>query len=775
MRFSDEFYEDEVRSGFYIPGIMKSAWAMQLTVLEKIERVCQKYGLTYYAEYGTILGAVRHNGFIPWDDDLDISMKREDYEKFCKVAPKELPKEYEILSIHTGSKDYRELLTRVNGRKEITTEPNALEKSNRHPYIQGIDIFCLDYVPRDENRAQYIRDVVTLSKQTAQQLEAPLPDMIRVKEMLNKLQSMTGATFDMKKDLIRQLDMLTERTFGSVKETDADNIALMHSWFNSNGKNCFPKEYYSDVVWMPFESYRMPVPVGYNNILRFKYGDYMRAVKSGGGHDYGFREQEEPFEAAAGVQPYRYKYNKADLKNTEREAYRKPGQQVLAFVDVLMELHNGIKAFVEAGDYQSAANMLVQCQQSAISLGDVIDSLGKGDSETIHGLEEYCEILFNCYEKIEETVNGIEANSIEENNIEENSSRDDNCSGLADYIYEALNNTLGKARNLAQKEIAGRREIVFVIYIPKYWDRLEAIYREICKEPDADVFVIAPPYYTKQYNGQKIELFERFKNLENRVKLTEYDAYDFKGRHPDMIFIQQPYDDCNFSVSTHPYFYCGNLKKYTEKLIYVPCFGEDDVTLSDERAYMNMDSYVTMPGLMHADEVWLFSEEMRNTYIRKLTEFAGAETENIWKNKIKNSRLEYPEAIDEINTAEPGSRKRMLFTNSVATLLENGNDLVAKLRSVLQIFKCNTEKIELIWHPLPGIYETAVQLGLECADQYKAIVDEYISEGWGIYDTDSSINELVKACDAYYGDASVLAQEIRRYNKPVMIMDVSIV
>lgn len=89
MDFSTDFYRDEVRYGFYIPTAIKQAWAAELMVLGEIDRICRKYNIKYYAEWGTLLGAVRHGGFVPWDDDMDIGMLREDYIRFRKVAPRE--------------------------------------------------------------------------------------------------------------------------------------------------------------------------------------------------------------------------------------------------------------------------------------------------------------------------------------------------------------------------------------------------------------------------------------------------------------------------------------------------------------------------------------------------------------------------------------------------------------------------------------------------------------------------------------------------------------
>ena len=91
LEFSAEFFLDEVREGFYISSIMKRYWAAQLTVLAEIDKVCKKYDIPWYADCGTLLGGVRHGGFIPWDDDMDICMLRHDYIKFISVAKDELP------------------------------------------------------------------------------------------------------------------------------------------------------------------------------------------------------------------------------------------------------------------------------------------------------------------------------------------------------------------------------------------------------------------------------------------------------------------------------------------------------------------------------------------------------------------------------------------------------------------------------------------------------------------------------------------------------------
>ena len=102
MELTREFFYDEVRDGFYIPGIMKRAWGAELTVFSEFDRVCRKYKLPYYATGGTLLAMLRDGKFIPWDDDIDIWMLRADYIRFCKIIKEELPWELSIDSIEVN-------------------------------------------------------------------------------------------------------------------------------------------------------------------------------------------------------------------------------------------------------------------------------------------------------------------------------------------------------------------------------------------------------------------------------------------------------------------------------------------------------------------------------------------------------------------------------------------------------------------------------------------------------------------------------------------------
>lgn len=86
MYFEDKFFEAEERCGYHISEKMKKVWAVELKLLDYFDQLCREHNLRYYIAYGTLLGAVRHQGFIPWDDDIDVVMFRDDYEKLKVIS-----------------------------------------------------------------------------------------------------------------------------------------------------------------------------------------------------------------------------------------------------------------------------------------------------------------------------------------------------------------------------------------------------------------------------------------------------------------------------------------------------------------------------------------------------------------------------------------------------------------------------------------------------------------------------------------------------------------
>ena len=103
MEIPKNFERKEIRCGWTVWPSTKRTWIVEMEMLAELDRICKKYDIKYFAEGGTLLGAVRHGGFIPWDDDVDIAMLREDYDKFCKVAPDEISAPLFFQDCHTDN------------------------------------------------------------------------------------------------------------------------------------------------------------------------------------------------------------------------------------------------------------------------------------------------------------------------------------------------------------------------------------------------------------------------------------------------------------------------------------------------------------------------------------------------------------------------------------------------------------------------------------------------------------------------------------------------
>ena len=289
--FSSDFFYDEVREGFFVTTMMKRYWAVQLKVLSHIARICNEHNIKWYADYGTLIGTVRHEGYIPWDDDLDICMLRPDWLRFFEIAEKELPEEYEILTIGT-QKGYSEITGRVVNSHAIDYSQEHMREYYGCPYVAGVDIFPLDGVYDDPikeaDRIQRVRDVSA--------------------EM-----SLLKSTGEINSDKYWSLLMKIEALYSECSCYDAENVAFM-PFFVSDGSHKYSKEIYDSIVRLPFENTFMNVMARYDEKLLADYGDYMRIIKGGGLHDYPvYSGQQEILKNSIGHNPFCYTLNYHEL------------------------------------------------------------------------------------------------------------------------------------------------------------------------------------------------------------------------------------------------------------------------------------------------------------------------------------------------------------------------------------------------------------------------------------------------------------------------------
>lgn len=140
------FAKEFILSAPYEKTVLEKLHRVQIEILNDFIMVCEKYDLTYFAIYGTAIGAVRHHGFIPWDDDIDVGMLRKDYEKFCGIFQKELGEKYNLL---TPEIDERYACTVTHIQKKGTKFVSQISKNMQYEQCIFIDIFPFDYVAKD--------------------------------------------------------------------------------------------------------------------------------------------------------------------------------------------------------------------------------------------------------------------------------------------------------------------------------------------------------------------------------------------------------------------------------------------------------------------------------------------------------------------------------------------------------------------------------------------------------------------------------------------------
>ncbi|MBR1450618.1 MAG: LicD family protein, partial [Lachnospiraceae bacterium] len=319
MNIDHVFYEDEIRCDYIIPSMIKRSWAAQIQILEDLNEACEEAQLKCYAEWGTLLGTIRHRGFIPWDDDMDVCMKRKDYDYLVNNYSSILPDNYSIVSFRSNP-DFKQMLCRVVSSDHYRFDADYMRKYSGLPVALGIDIFPFDYLSGDEEYESEREKRVRLVYEAVNELTYFDTPPEKLENRFRRIEAECSVRIDRKSDILLQLRLLLEKLFGEVEEADAKYVTLYPIWLDNHSYK-FPVEYYSKSISMPFENTRINVPVCYDAVLRKKYGTrYMEQVRSGGAHDYPYIDNHlgvlrENF----GFEWPTYRFNPGDFPGPDRK------------------------------------------------------------------------------------------------------------------------------------------------------------------------------------------------------------------------------------------------------------------------------------------------------------------------------------------------------------------------------------------------------------------------------------------------------------------------
>ena len=227
-----------------------------LVIMDEIDRVCKENNINYYLVGGSLLGAVRHKGFIPWDDDLDIAMPRQDWLRFIEIAPNSLNSNFSLDWITTNPK-YWQFFAKVS-------EKNTLfeENSNMKTFQTGIfvDIFPLDLSPAYNKSLNRIRSFVKVLKSA---ISFKYCKVNTITELCIKMISIIATPL--------MLQNIILRTLMNVQKKGCTHYANFGSQYKLE-KQTMPVEWYGDGTTLAFENRIYRVPVKYEQVLNSIYG-----------------------------------------------------------------------------------------------------------------------------------------------------------------------------------------------------------------------------------------------------------------------------------------------------------------------------------------------------------------------------------------------------------------------------------------------------------------------------------------------------------------------
>ncbi len=441
-------------------------------------------------------------------------------------------------------------------------------------------------------------------------------------------------------------------------------------------------------------------------------------------------------------------------------------KQMLTMIDLLDRANRTLKISLTAKhiNEEGIQQLLSDCQETAISIGSELEMLYGEGTESVQKLEEYCESLYQMTLVLDNPARRRE-------------------------ILKELIGQVRQTRNLVCGQIPDRLEAVFLPYKASMWDSLESVWMAAREDEDCDVYVVPIPYYDRNPDGTFSQYHYEADEMPDYVPVTHYENYDIQKRWPDIVFIHNPYDQYNYVTSVDPRFYAKELKKRTDTLVYIPYFVLGETDPDNKEAVKGIAHFCTVPAVLYADKVVVQSEDMRQIYINVLSEEYGEETRSEWERKIlglgspkfdkvqstRKDGVEIPESWQKIICKPDGSWKKIiLYNTSVSALLQYEDQMLEKMRSVFDTFMEAKEDVALLWRPHPLIEATINSMRPQLQEEYRKIVEEYKSAGWGIYDDSPELDRAIALCDAYYGDHSSLVALCQKTGKPIMIQNVDI-
>lgn len=279
-----EFLQPETRNEFYVDENRKKLWAISVDLLLEFDAVCKKHNLVYWLIGGSLLGVVRHKGFIPWDDDIDLCMPRDDYEKFIQLS-KEFDAPYFLQTAYTDPNFLYSVTRLRNSNTTCIVNTFKYQGFNQGIYVS---VFPLDYWEEEGGLERYNK-IKSLLQDNSAYMRKSKPD--KTEQDWERIKQHSGRN---PLDVYKEVHAIASQ-FNAQK---TDELALAICTVYPYGKLIFESKDFDNSIMGPFEDWSFPIPSGFDGILKKQYGDYMQfppVEKRGLWHSGVFIDPDRPY------------------------------------------------------------------------------------------------------------------------------------------------------------------------------------------------------------------------------------------------------------------------------------------------------------------------------------------------------------------------------------------------------------------------------------------------------------------------------------------------
>lgn len=404
-------------------------------------------------------------------------------------------------------------------------------------------------------------------------------------------------------------------------------------------------------------------------------------------------------------------------------------ERILQQLNTMQKCHEKL---LVAGNVNELITTLQNLQESAIAIGGEIEAAVTHEQEMIALLETYCEEIFLLSQN-------------------------------PDILQERLvffNELIDKVYRLVE-ERHSVYQVVFMPYNASMWDSLESIYKACSIDERCECLVVPIPYFHFEADKKEWTYCYEGERFPSELHILDYREYQLELEHPDVIYIHNPYDNCNHVTSVHPSYYSSELKKSTGKLIYVPYYVTSG-HVSEE--HLQLPVYYNMDYMIAQSEN--YKEAFKEMpFYDKIQPFGSPKLDRVIH--MSNQQIKLPEEWKICI----GNRKCMMLNTSINCFLTDGSLYIKKLRYVFEKIK-EDRRVALIWRPHPLLESTIASMRPHLMQEYSELVEYFKNENIGVFDTTPDITFTVAVTDAYIGDEGTSVINLfAAAGKPVFILN----